>query len=166
MKRSTYSEKLKDPRWQKKRLEVMGYDSFKCVECGSESKTLNVHHTYYVSGRNPWDYPSRSLLTLCQDCHKDDPEAWRYGIAGWEDFAALENDGLRMYGIQTDFVNALDLFCQRNNEQPFEVLHGIADGLRSGALTKTMFQSFLIPPEWNADGAGGNTTAPAITSNM
>lgn len=65
----TYSEKLKDPRWQKKRLEVMQRDGFKCVACGDGDSTLNVHHRYYISGRNPWNYESDTLITLCEGCH-------------------------------------------------------------------------------------------------
>jgi hypothetical protein len=70
----TYSEKLKDPRWQKKRLEIMERDRFACQQCGDEKSTLSVHHTYYVSKRDVWDYPSWSLSTLCEDCHKSKHE--------------------------------------------------------------------------------------------
>lgn len=66
---SDYSEKLKDPRWQRRRLEIMSRDGFSCVCCGRDDKTLNVHHCYYVRGREPWDYPDSSLVTVCEDCH-------------------------------------------------------------------------------------------------
>lgn len=66
---SNYSELLRDPRWQKKRLEIMQRDNFRCLQCGSKVKTLNVHHQYYVKGRSPWEYGNDSLLTLCEDCH-------------------------------------------------------------------------------------------------
>lgn len=68
MKKS-YSEKLRDPRWQRKRLEVMDRDSFRCRRCGCGSKTLNVHHLIYRKGAEPWDYPSDHLRTLCEECH-------------------------------------------------------------------------------------------------
>ena len=68
----TYSEKLKDPRWQRKRLEIMKRDGFSCVECQESNTTLAVHHRYYISGRMPWEYPDWSLKTLCKDCHKLD----------------------------------------------------------------------------------------------
>ncbi len=64
-----YYEKLKDPRWQKKRLEVFKRDGFKCLDCGSEKKTLHVHHCHYI-GQNPWDTPIGLLMTLCEDCHE------------------------------------------------------------------------------------------------
>ena len=68
----TYSEKLKDPRWQKKRLEVLSRDEWKCQECGEKERTLHVHHKTYVYGKAPWDYNSNNLLTLCEDCHHDE----------------------------------------------------------------------------------------------
>jgi Leu/Phe-tRNA-protein transferase len=30
---------------------------------------LHVHHKYYESGKEPWDYDERALLTLCESCH-------------------------------------------------------------------------------------------------
>lgn len=65
----TYAEKLRDPRWQKKRLEVMNRDGFKCKSCGDATSTLNVHHKYYEKGAMPWDYPETALVTLCEKCH-------------------------------------------------------------------------------------------------
>jgi hypothetical protein len=65
----TYSEKLQHPKWQKKRLEIMSRDSFRCVKCASETNTLTVHHFYYVTGRMPWEYPNGSMATMCRNCH-------------------------------------------------------------------------------------------------
>ena len=65
-----YSEKLKDPRWQKKRLEILQRDEFTCRSCFDDSKTLHVHHRYYERGLEPWEYPNSSLITLCYDCHE------------------------------------------------------------------------------------------------
>lgn len=64
----TYAEKLKDPRWQKKRLLICERDGWKCRNCDDASKTLHVHHCHYVKG-NPWDTPDELLLTLCASCH-------------------------------------------------------------------------------------------------
>lgn len=64
-----YSELLRDPRWQKKRLLIMERDGWKCVVCGNEKTTLNVHHKSYAKNGNPWDVPDDELLTLCEDCH-------------------------------------------------------------------------------------------------
>ena len=67
----TYAEKLTDPRWQKKRLEILERDGWKCVACGDHKKTLHVHHGYYERGLDPWDYSSDTLWTLCVDCHDE-----------------------------------------------------------------------------------------------
>lgn len=66
----TYSEKLKDPRWQKKRLEILNRDSFKCKFCRDTEETLHVHHITYGKGKDPWDYPGGNFLTLCETCHE------------------------------------------------------------------------------------------------
>lgn len=66
----TYAEKLKDPRWQRKRLEIMERDGFKCRHCYSAEKTLNVHHKIYRKGKLPWDYEDEVFVTLCEECHQ------------------------------------------------------------------------------------------------
>lgn len=63
----TYSEKLKDPRWQKKRLKILERDGFKCCYCGDEETTLNVHHKKYTG--EPWEANNEDLETLCETCH-------------------------------------------------------------------------------------------------
>lgn len=70
MKQKSYAELLKDPRWQKKRLEIMQRDNFTCQLCGSKSNVLNVHHKRYIDGKYPWEYSGNILVTLCEDCHK------------------------------------------------------------------------------------------------
>ena len=65
----TYSEKLKDPRWQRKRLEILERDKFTCHDCHSKDKTLHVHHCHYEKG-DPWDARDGLLMTLCEGCHK------------------------------------------------------------------------------------------------
>ena len=69
---NNYSEKLKYPRWQKKRLEIFQRDEFKCQSCGNTEKTLAVHHRIYLRGKDPWDYPNELLITLCCVCHEEE----------------------------------------------------------------------------------------------
>jgi hypothetical protein len=66
----SYLEKLKDPRWQKKRLEILQRDGWACVVCNRTDKNLQVHHNWYVKGASPWEYSSSQLCTLCQACHE------------------------------------------------------------------------------------------------
>lgn len=67
---SKYAEMLKDPRWQRMRLMVFERDRWHCRRCSSPFETLHVHHTFYASGRKPWEYHPDSLITLCAECHE------------------------------------------------------------------------------------------------
>lgn len=71
MATSNYFEKLKDPRWQKKRLEVLDKAGWRCESCGDTSNTLHVHHKQYFKGREPWEYEAGQLSVLCKTCHSD-----------------------------------------------------------------------------------------------
>jgi 5-methylcytosine-specific restriction endonuclease McrA len=77
----TYIELLQDPRWQKKRLEIMHRDEFTCQDCFDGTSPLSVHHKYYIHNTDPWDYPNEMLITLCDNCHKS-----------WEDDKYIINE--------------------------------------------------------------------------
>lgn len=66
----TYAEKLKDPRWQQRRQEILRRDKFACQHCLKVSSSLHVHHRYYKENREPWEYEDSVLISLCQDCHE------------------------------------------------------------------------------------------------
>lgn len=69
---STYSERLQNPNWQKKRLDILSRDNWSCIECGDGLKndvTLQVHHKEYIFGRAPWEYENENFETLCGNCH-------------------------------------------------------------------------------------------------
>lgn len=65
----SYAEMLKDPRWQKRKSEILMRDNFTCQLCGDKKTTLHVHHKYYTDGKLPWEYRSDALVTLCENCH-------------------------------------------------------------------------------------------------
>lgn len=71
-KKQTYAEKLKDARWQKKRLELFNGASWTCEECSRQMPAdgLQVHHVLYLPGVDPWDYPSYLLRVLCECDHQ------------------------------------------------------------------------------------------------
>lgn len=69
---ASYQEKLTDPRWQKKRLEILERDGWKCRYCNDGKSTLHVHHILYISGNQPWEYKDSNFITLCEKCHKTD----------------------------------------------------------------------------------------------
>lgn len=72
--RSAYTEKLKDPKWQKLRLEVFERDEWTCQRCYDTESTLMVHHLYYQNGNEPWEYPIEAFSTLCNTCHATEHE--------------------------------------------------------------------------------------------
>jgi len=67
MTKKTYPEKLRDPRWQKKRLEILKRDKFACVLCKDKESELQIHHLKY--GKEPWLVDNSYLKTLCHHCH-------------------------------------------------------------------------------------------------
>jgi len=119
--KKNYSELLKDPRWQKRRLEIMKRDKFKCKLCGDEETTLQVHHKEYVNGNNPWEYNNDQLITLCEHCHfeiellKNHNELQFefknisiYKSTGWE-------DGSRIMFIAIPSLCVMRIYDQDNN---------------------------------------------------
>lgn len=68
MANKSYSEKLKHPKWQRKRLEIMQRDGFKCKLCGDDETSLNIHHVEYSDGE-PWEIDNEKLITICDECH-------------------------------------------------------------------------------------------------
>lgn len=94
---SAYSLKLKDPRWQKKRLEILERDKWTCQNCDDKDSTLHVHHKKYEKG-DPWDIDNKHLITLCFSCHEiesDEVKEVRQSIAnflytsGWDSYKLL-----------------------------------------------------------------------------
>lgn len=97
----TYAEKLKDPRWQRKRLEIMERDGFECSACGRSDNTLHIHHWKYKA--NPWDAESDDLSTLCESCHAEvEMLKWNVG------HALRTNHGRRALSKLCEIVNEAD----------------------------------------------------------
>lgn len=46
------------------------YELTKNLDKSIKVKGLNIHHQYYVRGKNPWEYDDDALVTLCEECHK------------------------------------------------------------------------------------------------
>lgn len=93
----TYAEKLKDPRWQKKRLEILERDGWKCMACGEKEKTLHIHHIFYLSGKEPWEIPDGLLITFCESCHK--PSCEKEPCNKCDDFSLDKNNLSRCEGM-------------------------------------------------------------------
>lgn len=72
-RKQAYLLKLKDPRWQKKRLKILERDKWTCQICFDTKETLHVHHKKYSSGE-PWESSDDDLVTLCASCHEVETE--------------------------------------------------------------------------------------------
>lgn len=144
MKKSEYQQLLRDPRWQKKRLVIMERDGFECRDCGDGTKTLNVHHVYYESGRAPWEYCDLSLITLCEDCHEEDHrQAYEYEKA--------LSYRLKRVGIRPGQMAAMAFTIERmaanlgeeKTKELVEKLDLIAFRISDDASLMEQFESFL-----------------------
>jgi 5-methylcytosine-specific restriction endonuclease McrA len=65
-----YEDKLLDDRWVLKRRLILARDQYTCRHCKSQNE-LQVHHLVYIAGREPWQYRSGDLTTLCDACHDE-----------------------------------------------------------------------------------------------
>ena len=97
---NNYSKKLSDPRWQKKRLEILQRDDFKCRCCGDDKSELHVHHLVYFAGTEIWEYPDSMMVTLCHTCHQ-----------GEHDNKNTESLLVELFNLQLD---AYQIFCLTN----------------------------------------------------
>ena len=103
----SYSEKLRDPRWQRKRLEILNRSNFKCQSCNDKDSPLHVHHCWYERNADPWSYPDDAYLCLCETCHAlREDEEYRvkvalsaYSICGLSDISFIL-DSLTAIGDQ------------------------------------------------------------------
>lgn len=113
MENKTYSEKLRDPRWQRKRLEVMQRDNFTCQYCKNDELTLNVHHMKY--GKEPWDIDSKYLITLCESCHEIESQ-YRKETEGLllESLRINKFTALQIHTLSTIFGQDIDSEWARN----------------------------------------------------
>lgn len=64
---NSYSDLLKKPEWQKRRLQIFERDKWACVKCKDTKNELQVHHLKYTG--KPWQAPDADLETLCCHCH-------------------------------------------------------------------------------------------------
>ena len=66
-----FADQYDDPRWQKKRLEILKRENYICQHCKKQKNELRAHHTYYNYNKKIWEYENESLLCLCQRCHSN-----------------------------------------------------------------------------------------------
>lgn len=111
---SSYSEKLKHPKWQKKRLEILNRDKFTCQSCKAEDKTLHIHHFQY-DNVEPWEYENYKLITLCEKCHEHEEFLKNFTGGAYEFLASigfLRNDLaliVQMISTKADKMNDIEM---------------------------------------------------------
>jgi len=123
-RREAYAEKLRDPRWQKKRLEIFERDGWACKCCGAASETLHVHHRRYLFGREPWDNPQSDLVTLCETCHALEPDSYKKLIFWLEEGYVIAGLFAFDLAILLSIVEAIS-----KRESPRKELRRVADSL-------------------------------------
>ena len=145
----SYSEKLKSPKWQKKRLEVLEKADWKCECCGDKEETLHVHHTFYEKGREVWEYDKDDLSCLCSNCHEKThqfysriKEKTKYGMCknGFPDTIEASNFVESFFEL-SDFEEYVQItilldeliFCCRNANEGFS---------KFSEITMLLFQLF------------------------
>ena len=98
--KKTYSELLRSPLWQKKRLKILERDDFTCQHCGCKERELQVHHRIYHKGAKPWEYDDSELITLCSRCHEIETEEKNYHYETFKDICSLA----RELGLSEQFI--------------------------------------------------------------
>jgi hypothetical protein len=133
MTNQAYLAKLKDPRWQKKRLEILQRDNWSCQRCLDDSSTLNVHHRKYLDSVEIWDYPNELLITLCDNCHEN------------EKLKMSENEQLLLDALRTHFLSddILALYYGLVEFQPLHVTEVVASAY-ANAFSNPEIQKYLI----------------------
>jgi len=102
-KKQDYSKLLKDPRWIKKRNEILTRDSNTCQFCGANDRYMHVHHKNYQQGKMPWEYEDNELITICDKCHEYVTEDSR---DLYENFLYVRNM-MRKFGFSDSVLNSI-----------------------------------------------------------
>lgn len=132
MANKTYSEKLKDPRWQKKRLKILERDQWICKLFGDSNTTLHVHHEKYKG--DPWSISDDHLTSVCQHCH---------GIIEFlkTDFPPTKVERIIKHRYKEENENYLIFVLLRGGKRPaiatFELIEG------TYTLTGLLFQDHI-----------------------
>lgn len=126
---ANYQDLLRDPRWQRRRLEIMSRAEFKCERCASSEGTLNVHHKLYRTGAAPWEYTDKELACLCEDCHLEGHL--------WEKTQAPDGDGALEEAIELAYQTGITTTNHDTRVSAFRVMASLV-ARRSPARVERM----------------------------
>src|SRR3990167_1545224 len=85
-----YTDQLRHPKWQKRRLEVLQRAEFRCECCGDREKTLHIHHKFYKPKAMVWEYEDDEMLAVCALCHQIVQAATEYFLSKIPGFNFLD----------------------------------------------------------------------------
>lgn len=82
-------------QWKTFREEIIKLDARCCSICGRKEPDviLQVHHTHYIAGKNPWEYELKDCITICKGCHAQEHGKIRPN-SGWEYMGEEDLGGL------------------------------------------------------------------------
>lgn len=104
-----YTDQLKKPNWQRRRLQIFERDGFACTQCGDTENELQVHHKIYFPGVEAWEYHDSDLITLCKRCHTKENKREKHELYLLH---SLKQGGFTAYEIYalSSFVEKYDGF--------------------------------------------------------
>lgn len=135
MSNLTYWEKLRDPQWQRLRLEAMQKANFTCELCMDSKSPLNVHHKEYFKGHEPWEYEVAQLAVLCESCHESHHD--EFNLLKWLcSYAPLNGSGSRINiayliagFLSADYEGVLSISCHEHSDNK-KVAHDLGIAAR------------------------------------
>lgn len=149
--------------WKAYRASIVSRDGGRCVRClrspSDDGVTLQVHHSEYLIGRRPWEYPAVLCETLCKHCHAVEhglvrpSDGWDH--LGFEDLGGLDGN-CDLCGTQIRYVYLVD----HPKWFPMEVGEICCDKLTSTTIATEhgrfleSIATFLGSKRWSADSAG------------
>lgn len=111
-----YQELLKDPKWIKKRNEILARDNNTCQFCGAQDRYLHVHHKRYIIGNKPWEYEDKDLITLCDRCHENETEMNNLVYDDYKELRdTFKRKGLSMTLLDTILTNITDAITRQDS---------------------------------------------------
>lgn len=138
-----YQEQYKDPRWQKKRLEVLIRDGWQCQWCGSKDKTLHVHHYGYEDEKAIWEQSSKTMITLCEDCHEREGDMVKESLKKLTQILRLYLGHSVLNQLTTAFYHAFNE-CEAGEYTVCANKPSILVLLCSELLTQQKFQEIIL----------------------
>jgi hypothetical protein len=131
MKKLTYAEQIKNPKWQKKRLKVLEEGGFTCEECGGKEETLNIHHKFYDNSKMVWEYNNEDLKCLCETCHSARHEIEKIVKRLLEDVGIL--DGHKIIGYIESILGPPFIHKMLTGDTLIYYKEGYVDGERTNS---------------------------------